>query len=417
MPAMNVYTLVILATLVLNYVLTLAADLLNLKALSGELPGELADVYDAEIYRKSQEYTRIRTRFGFVTGTFDLAVLLAFWFAGGFPWLDGWVRNLGFGSIVTGILYVGLLVVGQGILSIPFAVYSTFVIEERFGFNRTTPKVFVLDLAKSIGLLGALGIPVLAAVLFFFERAGGVAWLYCWVVVTAFLVFLQYVFPTWIAPIFNRFEPLAAGELKDALLGYAKKVGFNLDGVFVMDGSRRTSRGNALFAGFGRNKRVALFDTLIEKQTVPELVSIVAHEVGHYKKKHVFQGLALAVVHSGLMFFLLSIFLGHQGLFEAFGMERMSIYSGFVFFGLLYAPIELVLQMFLQMRMRRHEYEADRFAAETAGAETLVGALKKVSVDNLANLTPHPFYVFLNHSHPPLLQRIAALRTLSPDPS
>jgi len=411
---MNVYAYVILATLLLNYALTLVADLLNLRALSGELPGEFADTYDAELYRKSQEYTRVRTRFGFVTGTFDLAVLLGFWFAGGFPWLDGLVRGLGYGPIVTGILFVGLLVVGRGLLSIPFAVYSTFVIEERFGFNRTTPKVFVLDLVKSFALAAVLGVPVFAAILFFFDRAGGAAWLYCWAFVTAFLVVLQYVFPTWIAPIFNRFDPIGEGELRDALLGYAEKVGFRLEGIFVMDGSRRTSRGNALFSGFGRNKRVALFDTLIEKQTVPELVSIVAHEVGHYKKKHALKGLVLATFHSGLMFYLLSIFLGHRGLFEAFGMEQTSIYAGFVFFGLLYAPIELVLQMFLYGRMRRHEYEADRFAAETAGPEDLVTALKKVSVDNLANLTPHPFYVFLNHSHPPLLQRIAAIRNLQP---
>lgn len=412
---MNVYAYIILATLVLDFVLTLVADLLNLKALSSELPGELADVYDAEAYRKSQEYTRVRTRFGFVTGTFSLAVLLGFWFAGGFPWLDGLVRGLGFGPIVTGILYVGLLVVGRGILSIPFAVYSTFVIEERFGFNRTTPKVFVLDLVKSLALSAGLGVPVFAAILFLFERTGEAAWLYCWVFVAAFLVVIQYVFPTWIAPIFNRFDPIGEGELKDALLGYAGKVNFHLDGIFVMDGSRRSSRGNALFSGFGRNKRVALFDTLIEKQTVPELVSIVAHEVGHYKKKHVFKGLVLAIVHSGLMFFLLSIFLGQRGLFEAFGMERMSIYAGFVFFGLLYSPIEMVLQMFLYVRMRRHEYEADRFAAETAGPEDLVTALKKLSVDNLANLTPHPLYVFLNYSHPPLLHRIAALRAFQPD--
>ncbi len=410
---MNVYALVILATLFANFCLTLTADLLNLKALSGKLPEEFADVYDAEIYRKSQDYTRVLTRFGFVTGTLDLAVLVVFWFAGGFELLDAWVRGLGFGSIVTGILYMGLLVVGRGILSIPFAVYSTFVIEERFGFNRTTARVFVLDLLKTLVLLAVLGTPILAAVLFFFERAGAAAWLYCWAVTTAFLVFIQYVFPTWIAPIFNRFEPLANGELKEALLGYARKVDFNLDGIFVVDGSRRSTRGNALFAGFGRNKRVALFDTLIEKHTVPELVSVVAHEVGHYKKKHILQGAVLAIVHAGLMFFLLSIFLGHEGLFEAFGMERMSIYSGLVFFGLLYAPIEMILQMFLHLRLRRHEYEADRFAAETAEAQSLVTALKKLSVENLANLTPHPFYVFLNHSHPPLLQRIAALRALA----
>jgi STE24 endopeptidase len=407
---MNAYATIILVTLLLDYALKLTADFLNVKALHDEVPGEFTDVYDAETYRKSQEYTRLTTRFGLVISTFDLLVLLAFWFLGGFQILDVWIRGFGLGSVATGIVYMGALMLGQGILSLPRSVYSTFGIEERFGFNRTTPRVFVLDMLKGFLLAALLGTPILAAVLLFFERTGELAWLYCWIATTAFLLFIQYIFPTWIMPLFNRFEPLTDGELKDALLGYAERVDFRLDGIFVIDGSKRSSRANAFFSGFGRNKRVALFDTLLEKQSVPELVAVVAHEVGHYKKHHLVKGLVLALVHTGVMFFLLSIFLRHEGLFTAFQVEEVSIYTGLVFFGLLYAPIELILQIVLHQRSRVHEFEADHFAATTAEPLAMVSALKKLSVDNLANLTPHPFYVFLNYSHPPLLERIAALR-------
>lgn len=409
---MNVYAQIILATLVVTYLLNLVADVLNLRALSTEAPPELRDVYDAGDYARSQKYTRERTRFGFVTSTFDLAVLLVFWLAGGFQVLDEWVRGLELGSVWTGLAYVGLLALAKGILSLPFAVYSTFVIEERYGFNRTTPRVFVVDTLKHLGLAAALGGPVVAAVLFFFERAGGAAWLWCWLASTVFVLAVQLIFPTWILPLFNKFEPLPEGELRDAISRYASSVGFALAGVFVMDGSRRSTRGNAFFAGIGKNRRIALFDTLIGKVTVKELVAILAHEIGHYKKKHIARHLVLSILHSGVMFFLLSIFLSHAGLFAAFYVEQASVYTGLVFFGLLYAPIELVLQIGLHLRMRRDEFQADRFAAETAETGSLISALKSLAADNLMNLTPHPFYVFLNDSHPPMKARIAAIRSL-----
>lgn len=410
---MNVYAQIILATLLLDYVLKLAADLLNLKALRREPPHELRDVYDAEVYARSQELTRVETRFGFVTSTFDLAVLLTFWGSGGFQWLDAWVRGFELGSIVTGLLYVGALVLAKGVLELPFSLYSTFVIEGRFGFNRTTPRVFALDLAKGLALAVVLGAPLLALVLLLFERAGEVAWLYCWLASSLFVLFIQLVFPAWVLPLFNRFEPLPEGELREAISRYAESVNFALQGVFVMDGSRRSSRGNAFFAGLGKHRRIALYDTLLDKHTASELVAVLAHEIGHYKKRHVVKNFAISLAHSGLMFFLLSIFLTHEGLFEAFYLEKTSIYAGLVIFGLLYSPIELILQMLMNLLMRRDEFEADRFAAETAEPEAMVSALKKLSADNLMNLTPHPFYVFLNLSHPPAVKRIRAIRGLA----
>jgi len=243
-----------------------------------------------------------------------------------------------------------------------------------------------------------------------FEYVGYYAWVYCWLAVTAFSLIMQYVAPTLIMPLFNKFTPLEPGELKEAILNYARSVGFPITNVFVIDGSRRSSKSNAFFTGFGRNKRIALFDTLIKKHTVSELVAVLAHEIGHHKKKHILQGTIINILHTGVLFFVLSIFLGSPGLYDAFYMEQQSIYSGIVFFGLLYTPLEMVLSVIMHALSRKNEYEADRFAAQTIQhPQHLVEALKKLHAGNLSNLTPHPFYVFLNYSHPPLLQRMRAI--------
>jgi STE24 endopeptidase len=391
--------------------LDLVGEILNLKALRPDLPDEFNDVYDVEVYRKSQEYERVNTRFRFVTSTFGLVVTLVFWFAGGFNWLDQIVRGWQLHSIINGLLYIAILVFARILLSLPFNVYSTFVIEERFGFNKTTLRTFVTDLFKALGLAIVIGGPLLAGVLVFFEYAGIYAWLYCWIVVTIVMLFLQFIAPTWIMPLFNKFTPLEEGELRESILSYADSVKFPVKNVFVMDGSRRSTKSNAFFTGFGKHKRIALFDTLIEKHSVAELVSVLAHEIGHYKKRHILQGIAITIVHTGIMFFLLSIFISHKGLFDAFYMELPSIYAGLIFFGMLYTPIELILSIFLQILSRKNEYEADRFAANTTeNPEMMVSGLKKLARDNLSNLTPHPFYVFLNYSHPPMLERIRAIR-------
>lgn len=408
---MNTYALIILVALLGEYALNLAADLLNLRALRPEPPAGFDDVYDADRYRRSQEYTRARTRFGFVPAAVDLVLLLVFWGAGGFRWLDEQLRALDFGPLATGLLFIGALVAAKLVIDLPFRWYSTFVIEERFGFNKTTPRTFLFDLVKGLLLALILGAPLLAAVLWFFEAAGSLAWLWCWLVVTTFTLVVQFVAPTWIMPLFNKFTPLEEGELREAVLGYAKKVSFPLQGLFVIDGSRRSTKANAFFTGFGSRKRVALFDTLIEKHTPEELVAVIAHEVGHFQRKHILKGMIVGIVHMGVVLFLLSIFLEHRGLFEAFGIAEPSVYAGLVFFGMLFAPIDLVLSFFMQRWSRRHEFEADAFARETTGSgATLVSALKKLSTENLANLTPHPFYVLLHYSHPPLVQRVEALR-------
>jgi STE24 endopeptidase len=409
---MNTYALIVLVALLGEFVLSVVTSLLNVSAMSPSVPDEFRSVNDDETYARSQQYTRTRTRFGLVHEAFTLATLLLFWLLGGFGWLDEVCRGVGLGPVPTGLLFVGALVVGSTALGLPFRAYFTFVIEERFGFNRTTSRTFVLDLVKGLALGAVLGGALLALVLFFFDWAGSLAWLWCWGAATAFMLTAQFLAPTWIMPLFNTFSPLDGGELKDALLDYARSARFPLDGVFVIDGSRRSAKANAFFTGFGRHKRIALFDTLIEKQTTPELVAIVAHEVGHYKRRHILKNLVLGLAHTGALLWLLSLFLDRQGLFDAFAVSEPSVHAGLVFFGLLFAPIELVLSVLVNLFSRRYEFEADAFAADTTGnGEPLITALKKLSTDSLANLTPHPLHVFLHHSHPPVLERITALRS------
>ena len=404
---MNIFGIIILTALILEFVLESAASLLNLKALKLEPPAALQGIYAPEEYRKSQEYLRATTRFGFAGSIFSLAVLLAFWFPGGFNWFDTIVRNWGFVPLVNGLFYTGILLFVYSLLTLPFTVYGTFVIEERFGFNRTTPKTFILDHVKGLVLTVVLGAPLLAAILALFQYVGTYAWLYCWGAVVLFSLVVQYISPTWIMPLFNKFTPMQDGELKTAIMDYARSVDFPVKNVYVMDGSRRSSKSNAFFTGIGKNKRIALFDTLIAQLSVSEMVAVLAHEVGHYKKKHVLQGTLIGIVQMGVIFFLLSLFIHSGGLYQAFYMQQASIYAGLIFFGLLYTPLELVLSMAMQAVSRRNERSADRFAVKTALEPlSLIGALKKLSQKNLSNLTPHPFYVFLNYGHPPLLQRI-----------
>lgn len=407
---MNAYLLFILAVILLGYILETAVSLLNLGALSPELPAEFSDVYDREKYARSQEYTRVSTRFGILRGSVMILVTIPFILFGGFNYLDLFARSFGFGSIVTGLIYTGSLALLSGLIGLPFSIYATFVIEERFGFNKTTFRTYVFDIVKSVVLTILLGGPLLAFVFWLFETAGSPAWLYCWLAVAAVIVLMQFLAPVLIMPLFNKFTPLEEGELKQRITEYARQQNFRMQGIYTMDGSRRSTKLNAFFTGFGRFRRIVFFDTLVEKLAPGEIVAVLAHEMGHYKKKHIFIMMGAAIVQMGLMFFILSLFINNRGLFAAFGMENLSVYASLIFFGFLYAPISMLLGIGFNYFSRRHEYQADTFAARTSGLELeLVGALKKLSATNLTNLTPHPLHVFLNYSHPPVLARIRAL--------
>ncbi|MEM1441662.1 MAG: M48 family metallopeptidase [Verrucomicrobiota bacterium] len=406
----NAWFIGIVLALYLVWKLDFFATLLNLKALTPEIPESFRDLFDEEAYAQSQEYTRDKSVLGISEGIVSLLALFLFWWFGGFGWLDESVRSYGYGPIVTGLIFISLILIAQQILSTPFDLYSTFVLEEKYGFNRTTFATWILDRIKGATLGAIIGLPLLAALLWIFQTVPH-AWLWGWGLVTAFSLLLAYVAPTWIMPLFNKFEPLEEGELKTEIHAMAEKCDFPLKEVSVMDGSKRSAKSNAFFTGFGNNKRIALFDTLIENHTVPELVGVLAHEIGHYKKRHIVKSLVIGILTTGVTFFLLGLMMENRALHDAFGVKETSVAVSLVLFGILMSPVNDVLSIGSHWLSRKHEFEADAYAAQVTGnPEAMAEALRKLSKDNLSNLTPHPFYVFLNYTHPPVPERIEALK-------
>jgi len=411
---MNYYLVIILTIIIGSYLLELIVEKLNLLNVKTALPGEFEGYYDRDQYRKSQEYLLENTRFSLINSSIETPIIIAFILLGGFHFFDQFARSFNLDIIPTGLIFTGVLIVAFQLLELPFSIYNTFVIEEKYGFNRTTLKTFILDFVKSWLLAGLIGGAALYGILWFFESTGRWAWLYCWAGITGFQVLLAFVAPVIIMPIFNKYKPLQKDDLREEIENYAESRNFKMKGVYQMDGSRRSTKANAYFSGFGRFRRIVLFDTLIEKHTNSELVSILAHEMGHYKKGHIWKSMILSFLTFGLMFYILSHFIHNRELFNAFGMEETSVYASLVFFGFLYGPIDTILSVFANSYSRRNEYEADDYAVNTYGnSSALIEALKKLSVDNLSNLTPHPLKVFLSYGHPPILKRIRAIRALS----
>jgi STE24 endopeptidase len=408
---MNELAFIILLALLSGNAVRMFAMVANLGALSLPAPREFADVYDAGRYSRMREYIRARTRFGLVHMVFDLSLLLLFWFAGGFGVLDEWLRTYSLSPLITGLLYLGALAIGRSLLSLPFSIYSTFVIEQRFGFNRTSWKTFMSDLVKGALLTLLLGAPLLVLLLWLFSTEGPFAWLYLWGATTSFLLAVHYVAPAWILPLFNRFTTLGEGQLREEIIRYAGAIRFPVKDIYIMDGSRRSSRANAFFTGFGKNRRAVLYDTLTTEQSASEVTAVLAHEIGHYRLRHIPVHVALGIAQQGLMLFLLSLFMDTPALTQAFYIENHSIHTALVSFALLYGSIELPLSLLVRALRRKHEYEADEYATRTYGdGDALISALKKLSANNLSNLTPHPLYVLVYSAHPPLLRRIEAIR-------
>ncbi len=407
---MNFIASIILCAVFIDFLLHMTADIFNLRMLKNQLPEQFKGWYDNDQYASSQNYLRVNTRFEWLAAIVNLVLFLGLWFGRGFPLIDQWVRVISASPVVCGILYIGILFILKSFISLPFSIFSTFYIEERFGFNKTTWKIFISDRCKQFVLAVLIGGMLLGGVLAFFEYAGPHAWFYCWVVMVVFMVVMQFVVPTWIMPLFNKFKPLDPGELKSAIMAYAHSIDFSLKNVFIMDGSKRSKKTNAFFTGFGRHKRIVLYDTLVTNHTTDELVAVLAHEMGHYKKKHVLWMLLTGILQTGIMLYLLSFFISSPMLFEAFYMDAPSVYAGLVFFGILFAPIDFFMGIVMQYFSRKNEYAADRFAVETTrDAESFISALKKLAVHNLSNLMPHPMYVVLNYSHPPVLKRLEAI--------
>lgn len=409
---MNIYLFIIIFSLAGTCILGFIARQLNRKALSPDLPQEFSEIFDPEKYRKSQDYAKAGIGFENISSIFSTIVTVVFIVLGGFNTLDLWAAGFGYGEVVTGLIFFAGLALLSDLITLPFSLYSTFVIEEKFGFNNTDLKTFFMDKLKGYLLGGVIGGIILSGVLLFFNAAGPLAWLWCWLFTVLITLGIQYIAPTWILPLFNKFTPLEDGELREKIENFANNNGFELSGIFMIDGSKRSNKANAYFTGFGKKKRIALFDTLVESLSTDEIVAVLAHEIGHSKLGHIRKMMIMSILNTGIVFLLMSFFLGNKGLFTAFSMEHISVHAGLIFFALLYTPVSVVLSIFSNIRSRKHEFEADDFASETTKEPAaLVGALKKLSVSNLSNLTPHPFYVWLEYSHPPVLKRIENLKS------
>jgi STE24 endopeptidase len=412
MSAANPWFLFLFCSVLVLHALELIATVLNVRHLRQPLPDEFRGVYDDAAFARSQSYSRESARFEMLTSGVRLAVFLGFWLAGGFPWLASLVSGLSPSPILQGLIGISLLHGAAMVLSLPFDWYDTFRIEAKYGFNKTTPAVFVTDRLKGLGLGALIGLPALALILWLFGAFPN-AWLWAWGSVTVLVLLLQYVAPRYLMPLFNKFTPLEDGPLKSAIHALAEKCAFPVKELFVIDGSRRSTKSNAFFAGFGRHKRIALFDTLIEKHPQEELLAVLAHEIGHFKRGHIAQRLVLAVFQLALIFLLMGAVLKNPGLHAAFGLEQPVLWLGLVFFSILFEPAQTLIGLFSGIWSRKHEYEADAYAAQaTGGPADMIAALKRLARDSLSNLTPHPLTVALHYSHPPMIQRLEALRKL-----
>lgn len=406
---------IIIAILVLDFALEWYLDYLNNSQVSEALPDEVKDLYDAEAYKKQQQYFLANKKFGMVSGLFSFVVMMLMFFLFGFAFVDNIARGFSENSIVIALIFFGILYFANEVLNIPFGIYHTFKIEERFGFNKMTPALFAADTVKGWLLTVLLGGGVLALLMLIYNETGTYFWLIAWAVMSGISIFMLMFYSNLIVPLFNKQTPLEEGELRTAIQEFCKKVDFGLDDLYVIDGSKRSTKANAYFTGLGSKKRIVLYDTLMNTLTTEEIVAVLAHEIGHYKHKHTLLMLLISILNTGFMLFLLSLALGtpetgNVHLAEALGSQYPSFHLGVIVFGILYTPISTLLGVGLNVISRRNEFQADSFAKENGLGEELGEALKKLSVSTLSNLNPHKAYVFFHYSHPTLIQRIRNLK-------
>jgi len=401
---------ILIGIIVANFIFDQFLDVLNAKHFNDSLPEELSDVYDDKEYERSQAYKKTRYRFGILTSTFSMVLTLAFFFLEGFAYVDDIARSISDNSIVIALIFFGIILLASDILTTPFSYYSTFVIEEKFGFNKTTKATFFLDKLKG-WLMGALlGGGILALIIWFYQLTGNDFWIYAWIIVTIFSIFMNMFYSKLIVPLFNKQTPFEDGSLRQKIEAYARNVGFQIDKIFIIDGSKRSTKANAYFSGFGKEKRITLYDTLVNDLEEEEIVAVLAHEVGHYKRKHIIYNLSLSILTTGLTLWILSLFVSNPIFSQALSVEETSFHIGLIVFGILYTPISEITGLLMNLLSRKFEYQADDFAKETYAAAPLISSLKKLSSNSLSNLTPHPSYVFFHYSHPSLGQRIFNLK-------
>lgn len=414
-PTIILYVIAGIATL--SYVFDQFLEYLNLKALRTDIPDEIATFYDRDRYVKSLDYHKALTRFSFLSSGFSFLITMAMLLSGGFGWLDEILRTQIDHEILLALVFFGVLMLAADVLTLPFQLYATFVIEEKFGFNKTTPGTFFLDKVKGYLLAAVIGGPLIALLIFLIRSIGPSFWIWFALIAAAFIVFMNMFYTTLILPLFNKLTPLPEGYLKSAIQDFARKVNFPLDNIFVIDGSKRSSKANAFFSGIGRKKKIVLYDTLIEKHTPEELVAVLAHEVGHFKKKHITHGLILSILQVFFTMFILSLMVYNENLSRALGGNQLAIHLNLIAFSILFSPISGITGLFMSMYSRKNEFEADAYASENFSGGALAKALKKLSVDSLSNLYPHPLYVFFHYSHPPLLKRLNEIKAVGDDGS
>ena len=406
----NLYYLIIVTAIIIEYLLTSISSVLDIKNITPIIPLDFKKAYDGEKYVRSQEYLKARTRFGLFSSTFSLGLILIVIHSDVFGYLDQYVRLQTENYILQGLLFIGIIYFFQDIISLPFSLYNTFVIEQKFGFNKTKPGLYFFDKIKGYGIFIVLGSTVITPLLYFFHVYSEIGWLIAWSVLTVFMIAIQPLFVHVIAPMFNKFTPLEEGDLRKEIEKYTSKVDFPLVRIDIMDGSKRSAHSNAYFTGFGKSRRIAIFDTLVEKHSTKEIVSVVAHEVGHYKLKHILQGTIIGIIETGIMLFAFNLIMNDISLFNVFGVNQLSVHAGIVFFSMVYAPVSMLTSIVTTAISRKNEFEADKFSLDTTSdGQALISMLIGLSANNLSHLTPHPMKVFLSYSHPPVIDRIKAV--------
>lgn len=406
----NLYYLIIVTAIIIEYLLTSISSVLDIKNITPIIPLDFKKAYDGEKYIQSQEYLKARTRFGLFSSTFSLGLILVVIHSDVFGILDQYVRLQTENYILQGLLFIGIIYFFQDIISLPFSLYNTFVIEQKFGFNKIKPGLYFIDKIKGYGIFIVLGSTVITPLLYFFHVYSEIGWLIAWSVLTVFMIAIQPLFVHVIAPMFNKFTPLEEGDLRKEIEKYTSKVDFSLSRIDIMDGSKRSAHSNAYFTGFGKSRRIAIFDTLVEKHSTKEIVSVVAHEVGHYKLKHILQGTIIGIIETGIMLFAFNLIMNDISLFNVFGVNQLSVHGGIVFFSMVYAPVSMLTSIVTTAISRKNEFEADKFSLDTTSdGQALISMLIGLSANNLSHLTPHPMKVFLSYSHPPVIDRIKAV--------
>ncbi|UMB54674.1 M48 family metallopeptidase [Lutibacter sp. A64] len=401
---------ILIGIIIIKFLFDTYLDAQNAKHFNDAVPEELNDIYDQKEYEKSQAYKKVNYKFSNIASAFSLLLTLLFFAFEGFAYVDGIARSITDNTILITLIFFGIILFGSDILTLPFSYYKIFVIEENFGFNKSTLKTFILDKIKGWLMLLVLGGGILALLTWFYQLTTTNFWLYAWGLIAVFTIFMNLFYSKLIVPIFNKQTSLEDGELKTAIDDFGKKVGFNLENIFVIDGSKRSTKANAYFSGFGSQKRVTLYDTLINDLETDEIVAVLAHEIGHYTKKHIIYNLILSLILTGFTFYILSLFIGNQLLSQALGVEFTSFHIGLISFGILYSPISEITGFIMNIISRKFEYEADDYAKANFNAEALISSLKKLSKNSLSNLTPSNLYVKFHYSHPTLLERILNLK-------